>query len=70
MAIKANSETKSNKKKVNFGNSNILNLENEIEYIIKKDKEDDKRQSNFFSEKALFDEINIAERDSIRENDK
>lgn len=71
IAGKANSETKTIKKKVNFDNSNILNLQNEFEYIINKDKDDDKRQSNFFSEKALFDEINNIEKDfSGNENDK
>ena len=68
--INSNSEIKTSKKKFSFENSNILNLENEIEYIIKKDKEDIKRESNFFSEKALFDEINNAECDSNGENDK
>lgn len=70
IASKINSETKITKKKVNFENSNILNLENEIEYIIKKDKEDDKRESNFFSEKALFDDINNVEMDSSGDNEK
>jgi len=60
---KANSDKKNFKNKFNFENSDILNLENEIECIINKDKDDIKRESNFFSEKALFDEMNNPERD-------
>jgi hypothetical protein len=71
IASKENSETKTIKKKFNFDNSKILNLDNELDYIINKDKDDDKRESNFFSEKALFDEINNIEKGSSgSENDK
>ncbi len=71
IASKINSETKINKKKISFENSNILNFESEIEYNIKRDSRiDDKRESNLFSEKALFDEINNAERDLFGENEK
>ncbi len=61
---KANSDKKNLRSKINLENSDILYLDHEIEYIINKDREDVKRESNFFSEKALFDEINNVERDS------
>ena len=45
-----------------------MNLENEEEFIINKDVSNDKKDSNFSSEKILYDEIKRAEK-NICEND-
>ena len=41
---------------------NMINLGNEIDSIINGENSEDKRESNFSSEKVLFDEINKAEK--------
>jgi len=66
LASKANSDPKSFKNNKCLQNSNILDFDDEIEYIIQLGKEDEKRESNFFSEKALFDEINYADKESSK----